>query len=288
MIYLVTVNYYSTTFITRLIGSLPETLQTPYQLVIVNNSPDDTSIHKLYSGTVVIVDAATNLGFGRGCNLGLNWIYEQTPNAIVWLINPDSYLLGDALEKAVAFFQTHPQVSIAGTVIYSPSGNIWFAGGRFISQTGAILTQNLLADQSEKAYILSDWVSGCSLLINLRNFETCPQFDPAYFLYYEDFDFCRRYLNQGHSVVIIPKIGVVHEISAITNQNIFSKYQQSTYSYLLTLEKYANKLVLFVRLIRLILHALVLLMVKPTIAFAKLDGIFLYFQRRIQLCPPRF
>ncbi len=126
-----------------------------------------------------------------------------------------------------------------------------------------------------------DWVSGCSLLINLRHFSFCPQFDPAYFLYYEDFDFCRRYVSQGHELAITRQLAIIHEPSSITNRNITKKMQHSTYSYLLTLQKYTNPLIFLLRFLRLSLNTLLILPFKPQVAFGKLAGVFSYLKGRI-------
>ena len=279
MIYFLTVNYYSTPLIEQLIRSIPTNLDIPYKIVIVNNSIDDPTLQQLQTSFLQILPASTNLGFGKACNLGLHWIYSQAPNAIVWIINPDTYLPENTLEKVPIFFQTHPDVSILGTLIYTPTGNIWFAGGRFVPQRGAIVSLNLLSFDPEATYIPCDWVSGCSLLLNLRHFKTCPQFDPVYFLYYEDFDFCRRYAMQGHQIAITSQLTVIHQPSSITNRHIAQKYKHSTYSYLLTLERYTSKWILLMRFGRLLFHAFILLVLKPKTAFGKLAGIVYYLKR---------
>jgi len=279
VIYLLTVNYYSTQLIERLIHSIPIHLNLSCQIVIVNNSPDDIAVQRLHIKSFHILEANTNLGFGKACNLGLNWIYTQNSDAIVWIINPDTYLPENSLEKVFTFFQAHPEVSILGTLIYTPTGDIWFAGGRFVPQRGAIVSLDLLSCDPEASYIPSDWVSGCSLLLNLRHFQTCPQFDPAYFLYYEDFDFCRRYAMQGYQIAITSQLAVIHQPSSITNRHIAQKYQHSTYSYLLTLERYTNKWILLMRFGRLLFYAFILLVLKPETALGKLAGIFYYLRR---------
>lgn len=276
MIYFLTINYYSTNLVTQLIKSIQSGIK--YTIIIINNSPDDDSIGLLKSESVVILEPEINLGFGKGCNFGLNWIYKHDKQAIVWIINPDAYLLPACLEKINLFFDTYPELSIVGTIVYTPDGKVWFAGGNFIPKTGAILNIDILTN-TETAYVPCDWVSGCSLLINLANFCECPQFDPVYFLYYEDFDFCRRYASQGHLIGVTGQLEVIHQHGAITNRNMFKKMQYSTFSYLLTLEKYTNSLVLLVRLTRLIALALLLIVIKPRVAFGKLYGVLLYLRR---------
>ncbi len=279
MIYFLTVNYHSTELVTKLIASLASNQDIPYQLLIINNSPEDASIHLLKSASVSILEAESNLGFGNACNLGLTWIYTHSTEALVWIINPDAYLSENTLPKITPFFTTYPQLSILGTIIYTPNHEIWFAGGQFVAETGEIQTKDLTDTNLD--YITCDWVSGCSLIINLRNFNTCPQFDPAYFLYYEDFDFCRRYAAQGYLIAITKQLAVIHQPSSITNRNIYRKIKHSTYSYLLTLSKYTKQPVLFLRLTRLIIYALALLPFKPQVAFGKITGVITYFRRSL-------
>ena len=275
MIYFLTVNYYSTKLISKLINSLPVEENIDYKTIIINNSPDDNFIRELNNESVQVLHPGYNMGFGRACNYGMKWIYSQDSQAVVWIINPDAYLSNNSLEKVNRFFHSYPEISILGTIIHTPKDEIWFAGGSFIPKTGTIKTQDLLTN-TEAPYIVCDWVSGCSLIVNLGNFYDCPQFDDAYFLYYEDFDFCRRYANQGYLIAVTKDFGVLHQPSSITNRYVSRKIRHSTYSYLLTLERYTNEFILITRLIRLFVYALVLIFIRPKVAFGKFYGLLMY------------
>lgn len=277
MIYFVIVNYHSSHYIQKLITSLLETGNQNYQIIIINNSPTDTSIQKLENQFIKVIEAPTNLGFGCGCNLGLEYIYQHDKNALVWMINPDTYVNDRVVESVYKFFHQHPDVSILGTMTLTPNQDIWFAGGTFNQTTGAIASTNLLTNTDTAR---CDWVSGCSLIVNLHNFSECPLFDPAYFLYYEDFDFCRRYVLSGHQICITKKITIYHVPSSITNQYTFRKIKHSTFGYLLTLERYTNNYILSWRLFRLLIHALILLPMRSPTALGKFSGIFSYFYKR--------
>ncbi len=276
MIYFLTVNYYSTSLIAKLIGSLPNHKHLDFQFFIINNSPDDDSIDNLKDDYVIILNAANNLGFGNACNLGLKFIYTEDSQAIVWIINPDAYFQEINLEKVKLFFKSYPEISILGTIINTPAGEIWFSGGYFNAKTGEISTPNLFTEENPD-FVKCDWVTGCSFIINFCNFRECPLFDSAYFLYYEDFDFCQRYAHQGHLIAVTQKFGVIHQPSSITNKYVFRKITNSTYGYLLSLDRYTNKLVLILRLIRLIFYALALIFIKPQIGLGKIYGVFLYW-----------
>ena len=209
MIYFLTVNYHSAEQIGTLIASFPDPSECPYQLVVVNNSADDLQLEKLRGEAIVILESPENIGFGRACNLGMAWIFERDPQALVWAINPDARLAEDlSLRSLQQLFEVHDRVAILGTAIYTHTGELWFGGGTFDPASGTIASGDL--DDLQEGLKSCDWVSGCSTIVNFKRFEQCPQFDPAFFLYYEDFDFCQRYRLQGYEVASTNQFAVIH------------------------------------------------------------------------------
>jgi N-acetylglucosaminyl-diphospho-decaprenol L-rhamnosyltransferase len=290
MLYFLIVNYNSSELIRRLVVSLSVYSPGEYQIIIINNSLKDREILQLKTARLKIIAAQDNLGFGKACNLGLNWIYAQNSRAIVWLINPDVYFDSALVEPdtsisqtslAIAFFAQHPQISILGTIVYDSSGKITSAGGTFTSGTAALATLDSPPQDLKSDYFNTDWVSGCSLLLNLANFAQCPSFDPRYFLYYEDLDFCLRYGQQGHQIAVTTLLKVFHDTSSISDRNLFTKYQYVTKSYLIHIEKHGSLSTFVLTNIRLILNTIRLLIFKPQQGLGKLIGIYSYWQARL-------
>lgn len=279
MIYWITVNYHSTQLIEELIQSIPFSTKSNSQLIIINNSPEDSSIHRLKSDCILILDAPQNLGFGGGCNLGLEWVYQQDNQGIVWLINPDTHLPENAASNAINIFQQYPQLSIIGTLVEEADQSIWLGGGIFNPKTGEILPQIYCQSLHDQSLITVDWVSGCSLILNLHHFKTCPQFDVDYFLYYEDFDFCIRYRQQGHQLAITPNIKIFHQSSSITSQYPSLKLESQIYSYLLSLEKNADLSAFLYRLFRISLVSFIFIWINPQTGWPKLKGVVRYLNR---------
>ena len=283
MIYFLTVNYYSSDLISRLASSIQQGDRCDYRLVIVNNAVDDAAIALLENEYTTVIHASDNLGFGRACNLGLNWIYDRDPLATVWIINPDAYLDNGAIAQLNCLLQAHREIAILGTAVYDDSGQFCFAGGKFTPHNGAIWEEKDTSENSsiskDVAYRKTDWVSACSMVLNLQHFSTCPYFDPDYFLYYEDFDFCRRYALQGYAIYFSDRPRVIHQTSSITSRNLDLKIAHEIYSYLLSLEKHASNLVLGFRLIRIaIVSGGQMLCLQPQ-ATGKLAGVRMYCQR---------
>jgi GT2 family glycosyltransferase len=150
MIYLITVNYYSINLIQNLLASLGKP-QSGVSIIVVNNSPEDSTIQTLAS-SCILLDSHANLGFGRACNLAIQCVYQQDPNALAWLINPDAYFQSFQASLCAKFFEQHPEVSILGTTIYEPDGQLWFGGGEFLRLYGSIAVKDLRSQLQDRDY----------------------------------------------------------------------------------------------------------------------------------------
>lgn len=261
VIYLLTVNYYSTELIRRLLSSIVVTEQD-YQLIIVNNSPEDTSVNQLpqiYS-SVTVLTARTNLGFGSGCNLGIQHIYNLNSQAIIWLINPDTQIEKRAIQYIKQCLIQNPNVAILGTKIKDLEGTIWFSAGRFNPCTGFV-------KDKAKGEVISDsvvqvlncrWVSGCSLILNLKQFAHCPSFDTQFFLYYEDADLCERCYKQGYQIAVTQAVLVTHAVSSITSKDLSTQFKHATYSKLYFLWKHGTVFALILNLFYMLVLGILL------------------------------
>lgn len=281
-LYFVSVNYYSAALLAELIGSLG-----PNQsVVIVNNSLDDPDVHKLAGEGVVVLDAPGNGGFGTGCNLGLQWVYARSPQALVWLINPDAQLLSGAVERVYDAISQRPDTVILGTPVLDTSGELWSGSGRFNRWTGAITSHAVTDDKNNPniptAPVPTRWVSGCSMVLNFAALGHCPQFDDVYFLYYEDCDLCERYFQQGKAIAVTPQPLVVHAVSSITGRDSYAKYVHATFSKLTFLRRHATPLALGVNLAYLLTQSLLLLRRDRSAALGRWHGIqqFLSMRKR--------
>ncbi len=298
-IYFLTVNYYSTDWIAKLWDSilLQASLgQTELgqawsgKLVIVNNSVDDQAIaawvkKENVKEKIHLIFALENLGFGKGCNLGLDWIYDQNPEALIWLINPDAFLPPNSLAQVQQVFRANNQISILCTVIRtatnpeikSETSEIQFAGGSFNSLTGEILEITEISAANPENLIETDWLSGCSLILNLSQFQKCPKFSEDYFLYYEDFDFCRRYAQMGHRILLAREIFIYHQVSAIAKKYPISKVRHEIYGYLISLEKYCEPKVVYQRIFRILIAAIWQFSWYPQRSLGKLQGLYKFW-----------
>lgn len=219
------------------------------EVVVVDNaSPDDTrDILARESGFARVILGDANIGFGRGCNVGL----QAAASELVIFINPDAIVEPDAIRTIVKFMQDHPACAIAGPSISRDDGpGNQHVGGLLtpadvVSEAlGLRRTLNKRREMRQgDAPFRTDWVSGAMLIGRTSVLRNLGGFDPRYFLYWEETDLCRRVLDAGHEIWAIPSARVHHVGGVSANEEerddanrvrgcIASHYYQSRYYYL--------------------------------------------------------
>jgi GT2 family glycosyltransferase len=59
-----------------------------------------------------------------------------------------------------------------------------------------------------------DFLNGCAMLIHRSVFDRIGRFDPSYFMYAEEVDFCWRARNAGFKMAVVPTAKMWHKVSA--------------------------------------------------------------------------
>lgn len=175
-------------------------------LVVVDNaSPDGTvALVRAARPDAVVVENAANLGFGAGCNRGL----DRVATEFALLANPDARLTAAAIAGLVAAAEAHPAARLVAPLILDGSGQ------RVRSWNASQLRRGRMAGRRDaepwpEGMFCADYASGACLLLRPA---TGPagdglRFDERFFLFYEDDDICLR----AGGVLVEPAVGVAHE-----------------------------------------------------------------------------
>lgn len=100
-----------------------------YEVIIVNNaSPDDSVefIKQKYlsdpnlSARIKLIEAGSNLGFGRGNNLGM----KEAKGEYILLLNTDTKLAPENLQVMIDFIQTRSDIGAATCKLLMRNGEI--------------------------------------------------------------------------------------------------------------------------------------------------------------------
>ena len=164
-----------------------------------------------------------NIGYGRGNNLA---IARCATSDFHLVLNPDVKLDEAAISNALAFLQTHHACAMVTPVATAPDGSALYLVKRFpdlltLALRGfapAWIRQHFRArldayERRETPYdaALHDAliVSGCFMMIHRAALARVEGFDPAFFLYFEDFDLSYR-IAKFSGIARVPGVRIVH------------------------------------------------------------------------------
>lgn len=186
------------------------------RILVVDNGSDVDKYDDLRR-TVIgaeILRSETNLGFGTGNNLGIQYALGEGA-AYVLLVNNDTTVDAQMIGTLVEAMQSDRSIGITGPIIYysDEPDRVWFAGYR-IRRKLYVLRRGLRLKAPLKPIEDVDFVSGCGMLLRRDTIECVGMFSPEYFMYYEDLDLCLRVKRSGWKIVCATGAKMWHAVSA--------------------------------------------------------------------------
>lgn len=201
------------------------------RVVVVDNASNDGSAETIsaaiaasgWSAWAELVVSPVNGGFAHGNNTAVRRALAGfDPPDLFWLLNPDTQVRPGAVASLAAFFEDNPKAGIAGTLIQEADGRPWRFAFRFPSILGEfergirlsvvtrLLDNHRVLRPMGDAPELADWVSGASMMVRRKVFEDAGLMDDAYFLYFEETDFCLAARRAGWTCWYVPDACIMH------------------------------------------------------------------------------
>lgn len=213
---LVTINYNGADRTNRLIASLVDQSDPSFDLYVVDNGSDAGDRERVRNAVArtsfVFINADGNLGFSGGNNVAIRRALEDGADWIV-LINNDATVGSDFIAQLkIALEDSQKIVAIPlREGDHTAYGGIieWLAPT--LCHCRDFLHAKMLAHH-EKLYAV-----GAGMAIPRRYFGSVGLLDDAYFLYFEDADFCARALRRGLLVEPVEGPVIRHEPSSTTS-----------------------------------------------------------------------
>jgi N-acetylglucosaminyl-diphospho-decaprenol L-rhamnosyltransferase len=129
-----------------------------------------------------------NLGYGGGNNYGFNLV--DTNYVIV--ANPDIVFHKTFFDNLKKYLDKGLDFTIIGSTYYKDKS---FASSGLFKENKQVKNKKKITsdlNKTLKSLKKVDWVTGCMMVINLKKFNTRKIFDENFFLYFEEFDLCKR------------------------------------------------------------------------------------------------
>jgi len=229
---IVIVNYETPDLLDECLRSITSLSPTGVRDVIVvdnSRSPESAELVMRDHPSVRLLRPATNVGYGGAANRGV----AAGSGEYALVLNADAQLHAGAVEALIDELDVHPDTGIVGPRLVDrhcrvqPScGRFPAAGRMLLHETGLwkALRSTRLGARTRPFFDLDapgvvPWVMGAALAVRRREFDAVGGFDPAYFMYYEEVDLCRRLATKGTLTRFTPAATIGHVGGASTAQN---------------------------------------------------------------------
>lgn len=184
----------------------------------VDGSPD--MIRKEFSG-VRLIHHDSNLGFAKANNIGI----RESQGRYVCLINSDVKVLNNCLELLVAHMERHPRIGLMAPRILNPDmtlqiscygfPNLWNSFCYAVGFDQMFPRSRWFGGMYRRYWPYErvrpvDAVSGCFCMARREAINQAGGLDENFFMYMEDFDWCKRLRQAGWEVVFFPEAQAIH------------------------------------------------------------------------------
>jgi len=196
-----------------------------HEIIVVDNGSTDESVPRIraaYPG-VQLLETGANLGYAGGNNVGIRYALQQGAD-YVCILNNDVLVAPGLLEPLVAVAAgagdrcavTSPAVCEMGhpEVIWSLGAGIVWRNGTVVRLHSGEKYETWLTKPSFEV----DYVPGSAMLVPREAWEAVGLIDEAYFLYYEEADWCVQARLAGFKILAVPNAVIWHEVEAQGNR----------------------------------------------------------------------
>ena len=212
-----------------------------YELIVVDNGSTDGSPGllrelKIKNEKLKIILNEKNVGFARAVNQGI----AKTISNYILLLNPDTEIKENTLEKMINFMEENQECGILGGKILNLDGSIQSSVRKFpnlLSQIFVLLKlHHFLRNLSPiKKYFALDFdysktqevdqIMGSFFMIKKEVIDRIGLFDEKFFLWFEEVDFCKRAKDAGWKIYYYPEAEIIHQKAASFSQVLPIKNQ---------------------------------------------------------------
>ena len=206
------------------LASVYEQTSCAFEVVVVDNASDDGSAAAIRDQfpQVTLLAESTNHGFAPAHDIAL----PHCRGDMLLLLNPDTVVLDQAIDRLLAFSQRRPQAGIwGGRTLYADGSlnpascwgrmTVWSLTSRLLGLTAIFRSSEFFNPEAYGNWPRDtaravDIVTGCLFLIARTTWDRLGGFDPVFVMYGEEADLCLRARRIGLRPTITPDATIIH------------------------------------------------------------------------------
>jgi hypothetical protein len=229
---IIIVDYNASDLIIECIKSiLKNIIHTKYEIIVVDNDSGENHLadYEKLGKNIRTLRLKNNKGFGSGNNAGA----KIANGEYMFLLNPDTLIVDDSIEKMLSFIKSHNNIGALTCLLYNRDGKLqkgFF--GKFQTLFGLTFRHyNYQKVDPSKGFFYTDIVTGAAFLIKKELFERVGGFDEKIFMYLEDDDLCRRIIKLGYKNAVLNTAKIIHFEGQTTTYKEKKKYYYKSQDY---------------------------------------------------------
>lgn len=183
-------------------------------IVVVDNASTDKTVTYIQTNFphVQLFPQKQNLGFGQANNLGIRFALNNGAD-YVFLLNQDAYLEEGCLETLLEAHRQNPNYGILSPIHLNGEGNKLdknFSHYVSYNNNEDFYSDFILKKPLQDIYEVS-FVNAAGWLLSKDILQTVGGFDPIFFHYGEDDNYCQRALYHDFKIGVVPTAFLRHD-----------------------------------------------------------------------------
>lgn len=229
-VYIVIVTYNGMQWLPKCLASIPD----QYSVVVIDNNSTDNTVHYIEQNfpQIKLFKEKKNLGFGQANNKGISYALKQGAE-FVYLLNQDAYLEKNTISKLIEIYKKDKSFGILSPFHYKRSftgldNNFLMYLVRYKKHANYIFDAN---ESKIKEIYEIPFVNAAGWLLPKQTLEIVGGFDPMFFHYGEDRNYCQRVLFHKLKIGIVPNAKMIHDRENREKKQVqkYSKYYYQEY-----------------------------------------------------------
>jgi GT2 family glycosyltransferase len=192
----------------------------PVDIYLIDNSPTDELEYLRDDERVTYLKSKNNHGFGAGHNLAIKHFGLLDKYDYHIVLNPDIEFDGSLIDNLQKYMSSNKEVGTLMPKIVNRDGTLQFARRllptpidifmkRFFPSSKRARNYEMVSLEPKKPVEVVA-LCGCFMFLRTLSLKSVGLFDEHYFMYFEDFDLCRR-ISKEYKVIYYPNCEVTHD-----------------------------------------------------------------------------
>jgi len=190
-----------------------ETLPFETEVLVLDNASRDGSVGmaRSHPATTELIRREQRRGKAENDST----LMQRARGRYCLLLNEDSELLPGATRALHAALSADERAGAAGAKLLRPDGgqypSAWRFPGPLTALWGALFLHRALTVQSRGDQVRRvDWAQSAALLVRRDAAARIGWMDPAFFVYSDEVDFCKRLRDAGWHTLYVPQAQAIH------------------------------------------------------------------------------